>query len=378
MSSTNPLVAPSNINGHHASLEEVTSPVNASELKALLEKALSDNQYEREQAQAEIWKFCGERANETLCLIMQALRLEEARKNNNRWLRLRRLSEKLCRESEVQPRILFLDNIECEDRETPESTSGGQADIFIGNYGSKTVAIKRVRGLQKGSDEFKRFQKKLLRESIIWSVLDHAHILPLFGLDKSTFKNHTCIVLPWMVNGDIVSCTERMIAGGREVPYRQWILEVAEGLNYLHWKEIIHGDIRGRNILVDENFRACITDFGLATITDATRVGTLRTTNSYWLAPELIDSEVFEEATKESDIYAFGCTSYEIYTHKPPLYHFRPEQAVLRLSRGDQPAQTSESTGRRVPDDLWDVVQACIGSRADRPKAEGLVEVLRA
>ncbi|EEB99358.1 hypothetical protein MPER_00976 [Moniliophthora perniciosa FA553] len=82
------------------------------------------------------------------------------------------------------------------------------------------------------------------------------------------------------------------------------------------YEKIIHGDLKGVNILMRPSGRPCIADFGLARVadskvrkmsssTDAHHLGTIR-----WLAPELLRDD--GRTTKSSDMYAFGCVCYEV------------------------------------------------------------------
>lgn len=120
------------------------------------------------------------------------------------------------------------------------------------------------------------------------------------------------------------------------------VMDIARGLEYLHGHEpsIIHADLKGVctghiprdlslclidmipqvNILVTPAQRACLADFGLATVKDSKRltltastqksVGTIR-----WQAPELLDpSQGPVPNTKSSDIYAFSCVCYEVFS----------------------------------------------------------------
>lgn len=95
--------------------------------------------------------------------------------------------------------------------------------------------------------------------------------------------------------------------------------ELASALAYLHAQGIIHGDIKGANVLVATGAKILVCDFGLAKMVDTktptSRVGlgTLR-----WLAPELLDSA---SKTFKSDVYAFGLTTYEVSL---PLRHGKP------------------------------------------------------
>jgi serine/threonine protein kinase len=100
------------------------------------------------------------------------------------------------------------------------------------------------------------------------------------------------------------------------------LLEVALGLKYLHSLNIVHGDLRGSNILISDDGNACLSDFGLASPfsdTDSTagitassnRAGSVR-----WFAPELIEPESFGckrfMRTTASDVYAYACVCLEV------------------------------------------------------------------
>ena len=102
---------------------------------------------------------------------------------------------------------------------------------------------------------------------------------------------------------------------------------VAEGLNYLHFCSMIHGDLSGvcdfsipsstgvlisgqSNILVDATGHARITDFGLAAI-NSTESGSAKHDNSVrWIAPEIIDGR--EAHSKEGDIFSFAGVAIEV------------------------------------------------------------------
>ena len=97
------------------------------------------------------------------------------------------------------------------------------------------------------------------------------------------------------------------------------VSDVAAGVSYLHQKAIVHGDLKGVNILVTGSGKACLADFGLSNHVDAEMLtwtsessantgGTVR-----WQAPELFDPEKENsKPTKETDVYAFSCVCYEV------------------------------------------------------------------
>ena len=96
--------------------------------------------------------------------------------------------------------------------------------------------------------------------------------------------------------------------------------EIASGLAYLHEEGIVHSDLHGGNILVDDDGHARLADFGMALIAEGTayNYGSLHGGGAIrWSAPELLDPEEFgfenSRPTFQSDIYAFACMCVEVW-----------------------------------------------------------------
>jgi serine/threonine protein kinase len=96
------------------------------------------------------------------------------------------------------------------------------------------------------------------------------------------------------------------------------LFEIAQGLAYLHSQDIIHGDLRGTNILVDNKGHACLADFGLAVFSNATLAnqssqhgGSVR-----WMGPELLYPQScgleYFQRTFANDVYSFACVCIEV------------------------------------------------------------------
>lgn len=122
----------------------------------------------------------------------------------------------LCLAHSIVPASLRQKGVVCNDK---DSCSGGSyADIYRGLCGSREIALKRLRNFgsaeclpkvrdlpptsRSAKEILTRFQE-LLRELLIWGNLSHPHVAPLLGVDNSTFKHSTCLVLPWMKNGSL-------------------------------------------------------------------------------------------------------------------------------------------------------------------------------
>lgn len=102
--------------------------------------------------------------------------------------------------------------------------------------------------------------------------------------------------------------------------------DVANGLRFLHRADppIVHGNLKGTNVLIGSDLKAKLTDFGLAGTLGRNE---LAPTASFWFAPEcLVENPVF---TTYSDIYSFGVLIYEVFARTDP-YAGENKKEVLR------------------------------------------------
>ncbi|KIK54726.1 hypothetical protein GYMLUDRAFT_115990, partial [Collybiopsis luxurians FD-317 M1] len=163
--------------------------------------------------------------------------------------------------------------------------------------------------------------------------------------------------------------------------------EVAAGLRYLHSRDppVVHGDIRGGNILVTDDLRCCLADFGLTLVTTTSQVWSFTTSSSSskgsmrWLAPEY-NFGLTEQAPGNHhtprDVYAFGCTIIEILTQKVPFHDLKTDALVmLKLMTGGRPLRPQ---GVWCPDVVWDLTSRCWAEDAqDRPSGNEIYETLQ-
>lgn len=148
-------------------------------------------------------------------------------------------------------------------------------------------------------------------------------------------------------------------------------VQVAEALAYVHGEGIIHRDVKPGNVLLSQDGRALLADFGIARLVDATsrhtRTGDTIGTPAYF-APEQVAGEAVGPA---SDIYALGLVLLECFTGRREYDGTAVESALARLSR--RPA---------VPTDLppgWTQLLTAMTERdpTARPSAADVAAALR-
>ncbi|KAJ7145858.1 kinase-like domain-containing protein [Mycena epipterygia] len=251
----------------------------------------------------------------------------------------RRIIIKLSEACDKLPSSLFITGV-TEPDEHP-TFGGGFGDIYRASYAGNMVAVKRVRTFHNDA-EHRRIRLQFCREALVWQRLQHPFILPLIGIDREIFPPSLCMVSPWMEHGTVLKYLNDHVRANVD----KLLSEIVQGLQYLHSRNIVHGDLRGANILITAEWNACLADFGLTSLSDATtathtshRAGSIR-----WMAPELIDPERFGHRfarTPATDIYAFGCVCLELYTGRPPFADLSETATLLKVINGDRPVRPS-------------------------------------
>ncbi|KAE9043087.1 hypothetical protein PR001_g2992 [Phytophthora rubi] len=99
------------------------------------------------------------------------------------------------------------------------------------------------------------------REVAIWFTLSHPHVVRLFG---ACHVGRPFFVCEYATNGTLVSYL-------RQHPDELWskLHEAALGVQYLHARGVVHGDLKGNNIVIGSDMKAKVTDFGLSSVTSS-------------------------------------------------------------------------------------------------------------
>ncbi|KAG6818414.1 hypothetical protein H0H93_005163, partial [Arthromyces matolae] len=221
---------------------------------------------------------------------------------------------------------------------------GGFADIYQGKFEGQLVCIKAIRLYQ--TSQIEHVLKQFAKEAILWGQLTHPNILPIFGLFRLTPTPRVCLISQWMENGDITA--------------------------YLKQNPDAHR-LQLPNILIDNAGRARLADFGVSSVSDAKIIAWTSQTpaaskggSTRWQAPELVDlkNDTAGLNTIASDIYAFGCVCYEIFTGDIPFVGIKLDATVsFKVMSGLRPQRPAPGSlpwmTWGLTEDLWMLMEQC-------------------
>ncbi|MCI3948747.1 MAG: serine/threonine protein kinase [Acidimicrobiales bacterium] len=220
---------------------------------------------------------------------------------------------------------------------------GGMAEVWeaVDEILSRPVAVKILLPHLAADDAFvTRFR----REAVAAARLSHPHIVAVF--DTWTDDGYEGIVME-LVRGTTLRAV--LDEQGALPPRRVAAVgaQVADALEVAHRGGLIHRDVKPGNILLTEDGRVLVTDFGIAKASEAasdlTEVGQVVGTAKY-LSPEQVEGRPLDP---RSDVYALGVVLYEAATGQPPfaadnvtataLARLHAQPAAPRALRADLP-----------------------------------------
>jgi tRNA A-37 threonylcarbamoyl transferase component Bud32 len=200
---------------------------------------------------------------------------------------------------------------------------GGFGAVYAGMWDGKLVAIKKFHIKEKYS--VKSTLNKYIKEIITIANLRHPNIVLYMG--ASLNKNDCYMISEYITKGSLFDHLHGNKQTLSETEQISIAYEIAVAIKYLHSRKILHCDLKSSNILLDENFKVKIGDFGLSKLVSLLnesenkgRIGT-----PHWMAPEVMNKGTYLEA---SDVFSYGMILWEIISGEIPYYGMTPSQII--------------------------------------------------
>lgn len=237
---------------------------------------------------------------------------------------------------------------------------GGMANVYLAHDTilNREVAVKVLRG-DLADDE--KFVRRFQREAISASSLIHPNIVEMYDVGEDNGNYY--IVMEYINGRTLKSLIKKR--GALTLPeVIDIMLQLTSAIACAHDSYIIHRDIKPQNVLILEDGRVKITDFGIATALNSNE---LTQTNSvmgsvHYLPPEQANGS---GATIKSDIYSLGILMFELLTGKIP---FKGDNAVeIAIKHMKEPIPSVRKINPDIPQSIENVIlKACAKNTKNR------------
>ena len=234
--------------------------------------------------------------------------------------------------------------------------SGGMADVWLAEDTEldRNVAIKILHDRFAQDSEFvQRFQ----REAQSAAGLQHPNVVGIF--DRGSFRDSYFIAMEYVDGPSLKDLVKGGMGTKDAIDFTRQILNAAR---FAHRKGIIHRDLKPQNVLIDDEGRARVADFGIARggeNSDITATGSVMGTAQY-LSPEQAQGK---PTTPRSDIYSIGVILYEALTGRVP---FEGDSAVaVALKQVSEAPRRPSAINPDIPPALDAVVMRALAKDPD-------------
>ncbi|KAG8713418.1 hypothetical protein FRC08_013280, partial [Ceratobasidium sp. 394] len=254
----------------------------------------------------------------------------------------------------------------------PPMEAGGRSSVYLGELvGGMKVAVRPID--EVFSNENSSRLEHAARELHMWTKCSHPNVARLLGL--ANIREQVALLSPWMENGDLRGYINKY----RDVDRYNLSAQVANGLAYLHFLGIIHGDLKASNVLVSGEGTAMLTGFQRVfskySKSKPTRARPDLHPSTRWMAPEMLQEG--GEISAETDVPSW----LEIFTGEVPYVECQTEAAVILAVVGSR--RMPDRPHKQIPPDnkrgdrLWTLLTECWHRKPHRrPTAEKVYKII--
>ncbi|HEY8598212.1 MAG TPA: serine/threonine-protein kinase, partial [Thermomicrobiales bacterium] len=245
---------------------------------------------------------------------------------------------------------------------------GGMGEVYSARHLRLTGRLAAVKVLPASLATEPDFLRRFEQEANSAASLDHPNILPVWDYGEQDGTPY--LAMPLVTSGSLKDLLERRGALSPDEAER-YLTPIAEALDYAHSRGLLHRDVKPANILLRDDGRPQLADFGIAKAIEAGQTGGLTHAGGGIGTPEYMAPEQIEgRAEQRSDFYSLGVALYQMLSGRvpydgatpyeialkqlsnplPPIRQFRPDlspaiEAVLQRVLAKDPAERYASGG---------------------------------
>ena len=191
---------------------------------------------------------------------------------------------------------------------------GGMGLVSLGEWQGKKVALKKIK-LKYGKKGNEYILKKFINEINIISSMRHPNILLYMGttIDNDNYY----MITEYLPKGSLYEYLHNKRGFLTDYQKIKISFQIAIAIQYIHSRKILHCDLKSSNVLIDEDFKIKLSDFGLSYFMSEAPEKMGEGTY-HWMAPEILNEGKYEAT---ADIFSYGMILWEILTGKTPYYN---------------------------------------------------------
>jgi len=170
--------------------------------------------------------------------------------------------------------------------------------------------VKQIKDNQVSAEQITQFVREL---ELMQKLQRHKNVVLFIGMTEKPL----CSITDFVQNGSL----DKILKSSQEIDDAKklrWLVDISAGMLHLSYSNMVHKDLAARNILIDENLNALVSDFGLSNLIgddpkddkDGQVFGPLK-----WMAPESLREKKY---SSKSDVWSFGVVCVEVLTRKAP------------------------------------------------------------
>ena len=240
------------------------------------------------------------------------------------------------------------------------SDKGGTSDVYEAYQPSlaRKVVAKRIKAELLVNREMKeQFQE----EAFYLARLSHPHIVQIIDYNREDLT----LFLEYVDGSTLAEVLQREA----KLPLEKVLLIISQtllGLQYVHEKNIIHGDIKPGNVFLTKEGDVKIADFGIARIIGRNTTVSRKTENNFWIGtPAYMSPEHFTTGAVDarSDIYAVGVMLYRMLVGRPPFNNENTTKIAM-MHVHDFPA-FPDDFAENLPDELRRIILKALAKSPD-------------
>jgi serine/threonine protein kinase len=227
--------------------------------------------------------------------------------------------------------------------------TGAFGEVHRGRWRNNTVAVKVIRV----GDVTQQAIESFFREIEVMNCLRHPNVVMM--LAACTGAPRLGIVMEYVGGGSLYRLLHVHQRKLTEQQVKDVASDVTHGIQYLHSINIMHRDLKSKNVLLTDTKPATakLCDFGLSRIRIETATMTGNIGTAQWIAPEILNESRY---TFKADVYSFGIVLLEMVSNQVPFHGMHPLAVVMAVGT----KKKKPSIPQNIHQCLTDLIHGCL------------------